>query len=124
MQGCSTRSNRKLSYSLNSQMSNYKYTTQVRIFIFFFTRYRLLDSDNSKSHIDTLHEIGCESDIREYNAAFEFLKNKLHITSVNLFSNNPHKIKAARNTFGVPNVKISPMPAGMFLISCSVLHIS
>ena len=74
--------------------------------------YSLLDYDNSKTHIDTLHELGCPSDVRQYKAAFLFLKKILHIKSIRLFSNNPLKIQEARVTFGSANVIQCPMPAG------------
>ena len=78
--------------------------------------YSLLDNDDSKTHIDTLHELGCPSDVRQYKAAFLFLKNKLQIKSLKLFSNNPLKIEAARETFGSANVTQCPMPASEFTL--------
>ncbi|KAL7493348.1 hypothetical protein ACHAWX_000276 [Stephanocyclus meneghinianus] len=58
--------------------------------------YSLLDSHVSKTHVDALGDVGCQSDIREYDTAYLFLKNALHLKSIRLFSNNPQKIIAAK----------------------------
>eukprot|EP00804_Cyclotella_cryptica_P019110 CCRYP_019447-RA/>CCRYP_019447-RA protein AED:0.50 eAED:-0.64 QI:0/0/0/0.66/1/1/3/0/1062 len=73
--------------------------------------YSLLDNHDSKTHVDALVEIGCQSDVREYDAACLFLKNTLHLKSIRLFTNNPYKINAARKTFGSNNVTLCSMPA-------------
>jgi len=63
--------------------------------------YSILEQkDNIKyTHIDALHEIGCNSDIRKYDAAFYFLREKLKIKSIKLWTNNPQKYKTACQHF-------------------------
>lgn len=77
----------------------------------------------SKTHVDALLELGCESDIRRYDAAFGFLKKKLGMKSIRLFSNNPEKIAAATNAFGPNHVISFSMPAGEY-IYCNFTFIS
>jgi len=74
--------------------------------------YSLLDNDASKTHVAALEDIGCQFDIREYDAAYLFLKDALHLKSIRLFTNNPCKINAGRKTFGSNNVTVCSMPAG------------
>mmetsp|Transcript_13613 Transcript_13613/g.28647 ORF Transcript_13613/g.28647 Transcript_13613/m.28647 type:complete len:550 (+) Transcript_13613:2-1651(+) len=62
--------------------------------------YEILDTESSKNHIDALSDVGCQSDIREYNAAARFLKYTLEIKSLRLFSNNLQKFEAVKKLFG------------------------
>ena len=63
--------------------------------------YGLLDRkyDTNYTHIDALHEVGCKSDIRKYDAAFSFLQKTLKVKSVKLFTNNPAKLNTACKYF-------------------------
>lgn len=77
--------------------------------------YSRRESGASKTHIDALLDIGCQSDVREYTAAFRFLRERLKIKSVKLYSNNPDKIDAALKIFGASYVIPCPMPAGKLI---------
>ena len=72
--------------------------------------YKQVENNPDLTHIDALHEVGCESDIRQYDASVRFIKHGLKVKSICLFTNNPGKIKAARKYFGC-NVSVEPMPA-------------
>lgn len=62
--------------------------------------YEYLDKHSTETHVDALKAIGCESDIRRYDAAVSFIKHKLMVKSIKLFTNNPQKIKAGEKYFG------------------------
>jgi len=72
--------------------------------------YDYLDRNSSETHIDALHAIGCESDIRKYDAAVRFIKHKLQVRSIKLFTNNPEKIGVVEEYFG-SNFTCKSMPA-------------
>ncbi|KAL7554231.1 hypothetical protein ACHAWF_017646 [Thalassiosira exigua] len=73
--------------------------------------YAHLERNPDNTHVDALHAVGCESDIRKYDAAARFVKHKLKIKSLVLFTNNPHKIEAAKRCFGHESVSSRAMPA-------------
>ncbi|KAL7543213.1 hypothetical protein ACHAXR_012512 [Thalassiosira sp. AJA248-18] len=72
--------------------------------------YEHLDQNPTETHIDALHAIGCESDLRRYDAAVRFIKYKLQVKSIKLFTNNPKKIEAVEKYFG-SSYSSQPMPA-------------
>lgn len=72
--------------------------------------YEIVDNESSKNHVDALLEVGCQSDIRGYDAAVNFLKETLQVKSLRLFSNNPKKHEAVKRVFG-SNCLSQPMPS-------------
>lgn len=67
------------------------------------------DEHPKETHIDALRAVGCESDIRNYDAAVRFLKCKLNIKSLKLYTNNPRKIKAVEKYYD-SNLMCQSMP--------------
>lgn len=73
--------------------------------------YKYLDQHPHATHVDALHAIGCQSDLRSYDAAVRFIKYKLQVKSIKLFTNNPKKIEAVEKYFGSSNYSCQSMPA-------------
>ena len=63
------------------------------------------------NHVDALQAVGCESDIRKYDAAARFIKNTLKVKSIRLFTNNPDKINSVMKYYDAKNVTQVSMPA-------------
>ena len=72
--------------------------------------YQYQEQHPSETHIDALLAVGRESDIRRYDSAMKFIKYKLQVKSIKLFTNNPKKIKAGEKYFG-SNCSFQSMPA-------------
>jgi GTP cyclohydrolase II len=62
--------------------------------------YKYVDDNPTATHVDALRAIGCEPDIRRYDSAVRFIKHRLQVKSIRLFTNNPHKMEAVRKYFG------------------------
>lgn len=72
--------------------------------------YQHLDENPTQTHVDALHAVGCETDVREYGAAVRFVKHKLLVKSVRVWTNNPHKRQVIRDYFG-SQCSFESMPA-------------
>ena len=62
--------------------------------------YKYVDDYPTVTHVAALGAIGCESDIRRYDLAVRFIKLRLQVKSIRLFTNNPNKMETVRKYFG------------------------
>jgi hypothetical protein len=74
--------------------------------------FKYMDVNLAVTHTDALRAIGCESDVRQYNSAGRFIKHRLQVNSIRLFTNNPYKMEAVRNY-------LEPMPTLSSVVLCT-----
>ncbi|KAL9184057.1 hypothetical protein ACHAXT_002143 [Thalassiosira profunda] len=73
--------------------------------------YQYQEQYPAATHVDALLAVGCQNDVRRYDAAVSFLKYKLRVKSISLFTNNPKKIDVVKAYFDSDRYAIRSMPA-------------